>query len=67
MPTGLGTHYAPWQRSRWRRAMNRLASAQVTSEPVELDIIAMLVAAVFEDEDKLMLAAVERHDAEEVP
>jgi len=25
------THYASWLRSRWRRAMNRLASAQVTS------------------------------------
>jgi len=23
--------YSPWQRSRWRRATNRLASAQVTS------------------------------------
>src|SRR4029077_18284914 len=27
----LRTHYACWQRSRCRRAMNRLASAQVTS------------------------------------
>ena len=27
----LRTHYAWWQRSRCRRAMNRLASAQVTS------------------------------------
>ena len=26
----LGRHYAPWQRNRWRRTVNRLTSAQVT-------------------------------------
>ena len=31
VPARLRTHYAGWQRSRCRRAMNRLASAQVTS------------------------------------
>ena len=29
-PAWLPTHYVPWQRNRCRRAMNRLASAQVT-------------------------------------
>src|SRR5262249_9470062 len=30
LPAWLRTHYAPWQRKRWRRIVNRLASAQVT-------------------------------------
>jgi hypothetical protein len=30
LPAWLRTHYAPWQHNRWRRPMNRLASAQVT-------------------------------------
>ena len=31
LPTWLPTRYAPWQRNRCRRTINRLASAQVTS------------------------------------
>jgi hypothetical protein len=31
LPEWLPTHYAPWQRNRCRRTINRLASAQVTS------------------------------------
>ena len=31
LPAGLRTHYAVAPRSRWRRAMNQLAKAQVAS------------------------------------
>jgi hypothetical protein len=31
LPTRLRTDYARWKRNKWRRAMNRLASAQVKS------------------------------------
>ena len=34
LPAGLRTHYAVAPRSRWRRAMNKLAKAQVTSQTV---------------------------------
>ena len=32
LPAWLQTHYAHWQRNKYRRVVNRLANAQVTRE-----------------------------------
>jgi hypothetical protein len=38
---------------------DRSQAATVSTKPTELDIVAMAIAAMFEDEDGLVLAAVQ--------